>query len=123
MSTHLSSVFRARRMELGLRLSEVARKAGRCSLSKACNKLHRFEQTGTIQGELLTKVSAILGIDDATVRKLIEEDRREFLKTWAKWASEPIRPYIVVYAMPTIYCPHPLPDLILRLRATITYTN
>ena len=123
MSTHLSTFFQARRIELGFRLSEVARKAGRCNLSKACNKLHRFEQTGTIRDELLTQVSAVLDIDDATVRKLIKEDRREFLEAWAKWAAEPIRSYIIVHIMPSIYCPQPLPDEILTSEEAEEYAS
>ncbi len=114
MTTHLASYFRQRRLERGLGLGRLAVLVGYKNTdrgqSKGANRLHRFETTGEIHQALLTKLADALGIDQATVQRLAAEDNREFLKEWAEWASTPIRPYIIIKAMPAVYCPVQIPD-------------
>ena len=100
MATNLSSFFRQRRIALGLRPGAVARLMGYKSIVGACNKLIYFEERGEIPADLLVKLAAALGIDQATVQRLIDEDRRQFLEDWNKWADQPIEPYVVIRAIP-----------------------
>ena len=97
-------------MSLGLKLSEVALRMGyrrtERSLSHGCNRLHRFEQTGDINAEPFRKLMAVLEIDQATVNGLLKED----LEDWAKWANEPVKPFLVVRLMPAVYSRAELPD-------------
>lgn len=104
--THLAEYFRNERLKKKLRLGQVARMVGYKNVSKGSRRVETFEQTGHVRRELLDKLATALGIDAATVNSLVEEDRL----VWQAWASTPIRPYIVVRAMATVYCPVRIPD-------------
>jgi hypothetical protein len=106
VSTHLSEHFKKRRLEKGLRLSELARLLGYSNLSKGCQRIETFEGCGDITSDLFAKLALALEIDQLTIDRLAQEDLRE----WAAWANEPIKPYMVVRAMATVYCPVNLPD-------------
>ena len=103
MATHLSDYFRQQRLHLGLRLGDVARRMGYRSIAGTANKLVLFEELGDIRLDLFEKLKSALEIDDATVKRLIEQDRREFVERWNKWADEPITPHLVVRVMPGVY--------------------
>jgi hypothetical protein len=100
MTTNLSRFFQQRRLALGLRHGEAARRMGYKSLAGACNKLTYFEERGEILADLLVKLAAVLGVDHATIQRLMEQDRQEYLEAWNKWADEPIEPYLVIRAIP-----------------------
>ena len=110
MTTHLARYFHKRRLEQGLRLSEVAllvgyRRTDR-SLSHGCNKLHRFEQSGEIDDRLLKRLMEALEVDQASVNALLQKD----LEDWLRWADEPVSPYLVVRLLPGFYTEAKLPD-------------
>jgi hypothetical protein len=113
MATRLSAYFRKRRLDLGLRPGEVARRIGYKSIVACANKLCQFEQTGSIRGDLLLKIAAVLEIDTPMIEKLIEEDRREHFEAWSEWANEPIRPYLAIKAIAGVFCHQNLPDKII----------
>jgi hypothetical protein len=113
MATRLSAYFRKRRLDLGLRPGEVARRIGYKSIVGCANKLCQFELTGSIRGDLLLKIAAVLEIDTPTIERLIEEDRREHFEAWTEWANQPIRPYLVIKAIPGVFCTNQLPDKII----------
>lgn len=100
MTTNLSRYFQQRRLSVGLRHGEVAKRMGYKSLAGACNKIIYFEERGEIVAPVLVKLAAVLGIDQATIQELMEQDRREYLEAWNKWADEPIEPYLVIRAIP-----------------------
>jgi hypothetical protein len=109
MSTHLSRCFEEKRLALGLKPGQLARLAGCSNVNKNGNRIRQFEITGNISQELFTKIAAVLEVDQATVARLVEQDRREFFDEWLTWVKEPIQPYLVVRLMCAIYSRRALP--------------
>ena len=109
MATHLSRYFRQRRLDLGLRHGDVARRMGYVSIAGAANKIIRFEETGDILAELFTKLAVALGIDRPTIDRLIDEDRRQFVKQWNEWANVPVEPKITFRPIPGVFCGYRIP--------------
>jgi len=105
MTTHLSRYFKKRRLEMKLRLGELAKTLGYRNISKGARRVDAFETTGNIKEQLFKKLTAVLEIDEKTVNGLLQQD----LSDWLKWANEPIRPYIVVRLMAAIYSQAELP--------------
>ena len=103
MATNLSRFFRQRRIELGLRPGDVAKRMGYKSLPGPCNKLIYFEERGDVPLHIFQKLTAVLGIDDATINRLAEQDRREHLEAWTKWANTPITPHLEVRCLPGVF--------------------
>jgi hypothetical protein len=62
-----------------------------------------FEERGDILTDLFQKLAAALEIDDTTIQRLLEQDRREFVQRWNEWANEPIKPHLVFRAIPGAY--------------------
>lgn len=110
MATILSNYFRQRRLALGLRYGEVARRMGYKSIVGTANKIVMFEQRGDILAAVFNKLAAVLGIDDATIQRLTEEDRRHYLVEWTTWANVPVEPEIVFRAIPGVFAGHPIPE-------------
>ncbi len=103
MATKLSNYFRQQRIRLGLRPGDVARLMGYQSIVGAANKIVMFEERGDILTELFQKLAAALDIDETTLQRLIEQDRREFIERWNEWANQPIEPHLVFRAIPGVY--------------------
>ena len=103
MATHLSTYFRQQRIRLGLRHGDVARLMGYRSIVGAANKIACFEERGDVRADFFQKLAAALDIDEPTIQRLIEQDRREFVEQWNKWADEPITPHLVFRAIPGVY--------------------
>jgi transcriptional regulator with XRE-family HTH domain len=103
MTTHVAAYFRKKRTEMGLKLSEVALRLGYKntdrSLSHGCNKLHKFETSGSIDIQLFKKLAAVLDIDGKTVNHLAYEDYR----AWFADMSQPVAAHMLrknVYGYP-----------------------
>ncbi len=94
MATNLSTYCRQRRLQLGLRPGNVARRMGYVSIAGAANKIVLFEERGDIRSDLFNKLKTALEIQDDMVQGLIQEDQRQFLEEWWKWASKPV-PWLV----------------------------
>jgi len=109
LATNLSAYFQQRRLVLGLRPGEVVRRMGYKSIVGTTNKVVLFEERGDIRPDLFDKLKAAFEIDDATVVRLIEEDRREFVERWNQWANQPIEPHLVVRAIPGVYMEQEIP--------------
>ena len=110
MSTHLSRHFRQRRLDLGLRLPDVARRCGYQNIAKGCNRIDRFEKSGEIHPQLYIKLAAALEIDPATCDRLNELDKQQARKEWLEFINEPIEPHIVFRAIPGVFFGKDLPD-------------
>lgn len=110
MSTRLSRHFQEARLARGLKPSELARLASCENILKNGNRIRQFEMTGDISQELFDKLAAVLEIDAATVEKLVEEDRREFLKKWLEWVNQPVTPYLVERLIAAVYRKMPVPS-------------
>ena len=80
------------------------------SIVGTANKIVRFEETGDIRGDLFRKLATVLGIEDATIQQLIEEDRRKYFAEWTEWANQPVKPEIVFRAIPGVFAGHQLPE-------------
>jgi hypothetical protein len=115
MSTHLSRCFHQRRLVKGLKAGQLAQLAGCENIPKNGNRIRQFELTGDISKELFEKIAAVLEVDQATITKLVEQDRREFCEKWLKWVSEGIQPYLVVRLMAAIYSHRALPADITKM--------
>jgi len=110
MESQLSNQFRHARLEKGLNLAQLARLVGYKNVAKGANRINSFERGGNVHSDLRNKLAEVLGIDQQTVDRLMEEDRRQFFAEWNAWANEPIRPYLIVRLMAAVYSPHNLPE-------------
>ncbi len=110
MATNLSNHFRRQRIALRMRPGQVARLLGYRSVVGAANKIVRFEETGDIDRRLFQKLAAVLFIDKATIKRLMEKDRRELVQRWHEWANQRIRPHLIEEVAPGIYMVHCLPE-------------
>jgi hypothetical protein len=110
MATNLSRFFRQRRLAFGLRPGAVAQRMGYKSIVGAANKIVRFEETGEILAAVLVKLAAVLEIDHSTIQRLMDEDRRQFLNDWNRWADEPIEPHVIFRAIPGVMVSKDIPS-------------
>lgn len=110
MRSQLADHFLKTRKSKGLTLSQLTQRIGYTNVSKGCNRIQKFEQQGNIHANLLRKLADALGIDDATIDALIEQDRRESLRLWDEWANQPIRPHVVIRWCPAAYTMRMVPD-------------
>jgi transcriptional regulator with XRE-family HTH domain len=106
MMSHLGDFFRARRVEQGLSLGQLARILGYRNVTRGSNRIKTFEAGGKVAPELLAKLASALAIGDDEVRRLAAEDYRE----WLRWADEPVRPYLVIRHLACVYERVALPD-------------
>jgi len=109
MSNDLGSYFREQRGKLGLSLGQLARMVGYRNVSKGANKIVRFEREGTVTEELLARLAEALQIDFATVERLIDQDRQEYLREWEAWVSQPVPMALIAKLIPAVYARVPLP--------------
>ena len=110
VSTHLSRHFHQRRLDLGLRLPDVARRCGYKNLLQGSNTIDRFEPTGEIHVLLYPKLVAALGIEQETCDRLNERDAEQARREWLEYINEPIEPHLVVRALPGVFLEKPLPE-------------
>jgi hypothetical protein len=52
----------------------------------------------------------VLGVDRATIKGLIEKDRRELVARWTEWANQPITPHLIARLLPGYFMSHPIPE-------------
>src|SRR5271170_1838880 len=100
MATNLSSHFRRQRLDLNLRPGQVAKLLGYTSLVGAANKIVRLEEGGDVDYRFFKKLAAVLGIERATILRLMEQDRRELIVRWTEWANQPIAPNLIAWLLP-----------------------
>src|SRR6202030_3308201 len=55
-------------------------------------------------------LAAVLGVDRATIKGLIEKDRRELVARWTEWANQPIAPHLIARLLPGYFMSHPIPE-------------
>jgi hypothetical protein len=106
MTTHLAAFFKKRRLGNRLSFGRLARLAGYRNISKSARHIQVFEQTGDVHSDLLAKLLAVLDVEEETVKRLREEDYRE----WNVRANQPVRPCLAVRLMAAVYATVPLPD-------------
>jgi hypothetical protein len=108
--THLSKFFRQRRIQLGLRLPDVARRCDYKNLSKGSNRIDRFEQSGEVHPDLYVKLVAALSIDQETCDRLNAMDAEQARRQWLDFVSTPVEPHLVVRAIPGVFIGQDLPE-------------
>ncbi len=121
MESQLANHFRTARLNKGLNLAQLARLVGYKNVCKGANRINAFERGGSVHADLRRKLAEVLGIDQLTVDRLMEEDRRQFFAEWNAWANEPIRPYLIVRLMAAVYSPHDLPEKIQSVEEAEAY--
>ena len=104
--SHLGDFFRARRLERKLTTGQLARLAGYRNVSRGSNRIQRFEAGDRIAPDLLGKLTEVLEIHTDEVRRCAAKDYND----WLAWASEPIRPHLVLRWMACVYQRVELPD-------------
>jgi hypothetical protein len=108
--SHLADHFREKRRERDLSFGDLARQVGYKNISKGGSRISTFERTGHIDDGLLSKLAAILDVDQATIDRLIALDRQEYLQEWEKWVNEPVPMIVVLRLMAAIYNQIPVPN-------------
>lgn len=88
MTTHLSKLFRHERQAAGIKLGDLARRLGRRNITKACNKIMRFEEGGDIDQALQDELATILDISDDELWTALEADLTNKLNSNHERAQE-----------------------------------
>lgn len=101
--------FESERLRQGATLNELARRCGYQNVTKGCNRIRRFEETGKINDALLLKLAEQLGIEHSTIRELMRQDREEFVANWNAWADEPVPMKIIIRWIPAVYSGRSVP--------------
>jgi transcriptional regulator with XRE-family HTH domain len=114
---HLGNLFRKRRTEKGLSLSQLAELTGYQNLNKGSNRIQKFEFGGKIAPDLFGKLASILEVSPDEVSRSLAEDYKE----WLAWANVPIRPYLVSRLMACVYQRIQLPDDALSIEVAKDY--
>ena len=104
--SHLGSFFRERRIEKGLAFGQLARLLGYKNVSGGCNRIQAFERGGKVRPDLLGKLAEVLEVSPDQIRQHAAEDYED----WLAWASEPVRPHVVVRFLAAVYQRVELPD-------------
>ncbi|MEI8196691.1 MAG: hypothetical protein WCI73_12405 [Phycisphaerae bacterium] len=111
--TRLGALFRKKRLEKGLRVSQLAKIAW--NYRRGCVLIHELEKRGKIADHILRKLAAALCITEAEYLPLLREDEQERLRKWQQWACQPIKSYYVARMMAAIYSDLPLPETVQTL--------
>jgi transcriptional regulator with XRE-family HTH domain len=114
---NLPSHFKAQRLARNLNPADLARMIGYRNIAKGANKVLRFERDGIVKEDLLIKIAEALGIDWATVEQLTDQDRRQHIEEWNRWANEPVPMRVVIRWMPAVYSERLLPEEITSAEA------
>jgi hypothetical protein len=114
MSSHLGKYFKEKRLAVGLTLGKLAGMMGYRNINRGCRRIRQVEEdSGYCKHEkLLSKLAAVLKIDDETIIGLIEEDVDAY-KQWEK--ANPVDPHLVVRYMAAVYGRCKLPKNITTL--------
>ena len=110
MATRLAAHFSERRLFLGLRPGKVAKLLGYTSLVGAANKIVHFEETGDVDFRFFKKLATVIGVERATILRLMEQDRRELVAQWTEWANQRVAPHLIARLLPGYFMSHPIPD-------------
>jgi transcriptional regulator with XRE-family HTH domain len=110
VSNHLGDYFKEQRDKRGLSLGQLARLLGYRNVSKGSNRIARLEREGAASEDLLLHLAEALGIDLATVERLLERDRQERLREWEEWVNEPVPMRLIVRYLPAVYGRVALPE-------------
>jgi transcriptional regulator with XRE-family HTH domain len=89
VSNHLGEYIRARREELGLRRSEVARQLGYENVNKGSARLHSVEEGRWVNRDFLVRLIGVLNIEPQVIQDLIDRDRQAYMAAWEAWADQP----------------------------------
>ena len=104
--SHVSSLFRRRRVDRGLTTGQLARLLGYSNVNKGSNRITRFEGGGKVAPDLMVRLASALEVTPDEIRLAIGEDYRD----WLAWANQPIRPYLVLRYLACVYQRIELPD-------------
>jgi hypothetical protein len=107
--TKLGVFIRAERLRDGRTLGQLARLVGYRNVSKGARRLACLEHTGTATPDLLVNIAEALILDRTTLERLAEQDRKDRLREWERWVSEPVPMQMVVRLMAAIYVRMGLP--------------
>jgi transcriptional regulator with XRE-family HTH domain len=114
MSNHLGDYLKARREQLGLRRSEVARLLGYENAGKGSARLNSLEEGRWVSQDFLLRLMGVLQIEPQVVQELIDRDRQEYVAAWNKWADEPVPMHAAVRYIPGFFAGIDLPGDVTR---------
>ena len=104
--SHLGNFFRDRRIEKGLSFGQLARLIGYKNVSGGSNRIQAIERGGKVRPDLLGKLAEALEVGTDEIRREAFKDYED----WLAWASEPVRPHVVVRLLAAVYQRVELPD-------------
>src|ERR1700736_188782 len=80
-------------------------------ISRLGGRIRAFEEEGIGDGELLDQIVAQLDIPAGEFESVLDAELRfresqesERRKEWEAWADEPVRPYLVIRLIPSVFC-------------------
>lgn len=110
MPNNLGEFLKDRRVARGLRRSEVARLLGYENVSKGSARLHSLEEGRWVSRDFLVRLIEALQIEPQVVQDLIEQDRKEHIAAWEKWADQPTPMTAAIRLIPGFIAGINLPD-------------
>jgi hypothetical protein len=123
VSNHLGRYFRARRLELGLSLGEVARRLGYSNITKGARRIQQLEDVGECTRDLLDRLLGVLGVDRSVAKELLGRDRAEYFRAWEEWVSEPVPIRMVIRWIPGVLGTRPLPTAVTTPEQAVAYAQ
>jgi transcriptional regulator with XRE-family HTH domain len=109
MNNHLGSYFRARRLEKGLSLGQVARLLGYENINKGSRRVHDLEQGRGASRGFLVRLMEILQIEPQVLQDLIDRDRQEYVEQWNRWADQPVPMHAAIRLIPGFFAAIDMP--------------
>lgn len=88
MNNHLGEYLKARREELGLRRSDVAKRLGYENINKGSARLYSVEEGRWSTHDFLLRLIGVLQIEPQVIQDLIDRDRQEYVDAWNRWADQ-----------------------------------
>lgn len=128
MKNRVTTKLRLEREKRDWSYGELARRAGCMNVSKAANRICRFERgEAPIPPELFWRVVQALEMHPESLDRLIEqevlENERREREEFERWASVPINPYLVIRFLAACYVNRSLPESLTTEAERIEYAR
>lgn len=110
MKSALGTFFEQQRKAKAITLGQLPAMVGYRNGNKARRLWADLIGTGRCTTQFLRKVATAFGISAEVVQRLIDEDIAENLRAWEEWASQPVKPHLVIRIIAAVYCHGAIPE-------------
>lgn len=107
---HLGGLVERAREAKGIGRTDLVKLLGYKNTSKGLRRLDDLEKRGKAHADLITRLSAILDIDDTEIQRAIEWDQADEHAAWEAWADVPVPITMQVKPFAGFYITQPLPE-------------